>query len=159
MLIKPNNITLVSLLMTRDGATGQRCRALSGSDQGVEIAIGFVWSHKTSLGLVGVRDRGAIDAHTPRCDGAMVEHSERLLAPFQSATSHGAHPVSDRRQKYPQSGCVFENSPPAKCNRVHAETASQEPTEDKHPVRHDDKKIFFPEFSANYSKKILSIIK
>ena len=81
MLRKSRNISLISVLDdTRRGTDAAHKRGGSGP---LELS----GRTKILIGLVGVRDRGiatrAIDAHTPRSDGAMVEHSDLLLAPFR----------------------------------------------------------------------------
>ena len=164
MLEKSKNITFISFLITRDGAQTPRIKR----GRGVEMAIGFVWSHEDSYrSYWGPDDRGittrAIDAHTPRYDGAMVEHSECLLAPFRigDLSLADAHSMSACRKKYPHSGYIFEirtaRRPRAIEFTLNCDPGNQQKTSIW--VRHDDKKYFFSTFFPKYLKKIRSIFK
>ena len=130
MIIRSKKITLISVFMTRDGAPTPRSAVGSGCGDGQWIS----GRTKIVIGLVGARDRGtatrAIDAQPPRSDGAMVEHSERLLASFRIG-----EPLAGGREYTITECCITKilskrasfrnkNRPPAAGNRVHASTPS-----------------------------------
>ena len=151
-----SNITFNSSLITRifeavrvefidrDGATA--CPSIRASKPHgaptprikrgrIMVPLEFSGRTKILIGLVGVRDREittrAIDAHTLRCDGAMVEHSECLLAPFRIgeplAGGRGCTLTECCITKILSERVIFRNKnrPPAAGNRVHASTPSR----------------------------------